>query len=48
MVREMWLSYNSMAIVFEKKASSWFKILGRTKIVLKVGKMSAKNDILTV
>ena len=30
------------------KAVSWFKILGRTKKIIKVGKISGKDDILTV
>ena len=37
-----------MANNYEKKAASWFKNWGEQKIVLKVVKISANDEILTV
>ena len=37
-----------MGEILKEQASSWLQKLDRTKIVLKVGKISAKDNILTV
>ena len=47
MGRDKWLSYDSVAKICERTGFPLVKKLGKTETVIKIEKISAKDDILT-